>query len=79
MHGLDRREMGWDERTRGGAGGARFDCFGGNQVGREGGNLGKINQFIKLFYFSANLQNEIKSFNLSIDNPMWKCYREAIA
>ena len=34
--GLDGREMEWDERTMRGTRGARFDCFGGNQVGRGG-------------------------------------------
>jgi hypothetical protein len=33
-------------------------------------NLGKINQYIKLYYFSANLQNKIKSFDSSIDHPI---------
>ena len=54
----------------GGARGARFDCFGGNRVGRGGGNLSKTDQFIKLFFFSANFQNEIKSFDQSIDHPI---------
>jgi hypothetical protein len=53
-----------------GAGGAQFDRFWGNRVGPGGGNLGKIDQIVELFYFSANLQNEIKSFNPSIDHPI---------
>jgi hypothetical protein len=52
-----------------GAGEARFDCFGVNRVGR-GGNLGKTDQYITLYYFSANLENKIKSFNPSIDHPI---------
>ncbi len=32
----------------GGARGARFDRFGGNQVGQGGGNIDQINQIIKL-------------------------------
>jgi len=32
--GLDGRGIEWDERTTGGAGGARLDRFGGNRVGR---------------------------------------------
>ncbi len=34
--GLDGREMVWDESTMEGAGGARFDRFGGNRDGWEG-------------------------------------------
>ncbi len=33
---FDGREIEWDERTTGRAGGARFDRFGGNRVGRGG-------------------------------------------
>jgi len=33
-------------------------CFGGKRGG-GGGELGKIHQLIKLFFFSADLQNEI--------------------
>ncbi len=53
-----------------GTGGALFDCFGGNRVGRGGGNFNKIDQIVKLFYFSANLQNETISFDPSIDHPI---------
>ena len=53
-----------------GAGEARFDCFGVNRVGRGGGNLGKTDQYITLYYFSANLENKLKSFNPSIDHPI---------
>ena len=67
MSDLDERGIEWDERTKGGTGGARYNCFGGNQVGQGGGNLGKIHQFVKLYYFSADLQNEIKSFDTAID------------
>jgi hypothetical protein len=35
-----------------------------------GGNLGNIDQFIKLCYFSANLQDKIKSFDAAIDHPI---------
>ena len=35
-----RREMGWDETTTGGAGGAGFDHFGGKRV--EGGGGTKV-------------------------------------
>ena len=38
--------------NEGGAGGARFDRFGGNRVGRGGENLGEIDQIVKLFYFT---------------------------
>jgi hypothetical protein len=65
MSGLDGRGIEWDKRMAGGTGGARFDRCGGNRVGR-GGNLGKIHQFIKLCYFSADLQNEIKSVDAAI-------------
>jgi hypothetical protein len=34
--GLDERGIEWDERTTGGARGARLDRFGGNRVGRVG-------------------------------------------
>jgi len=53
-----------------GTGGALFDRFGGNRVEQGGGNLNEIDQIVKLFYFSANLQNEIKSFDPSIDHPI---------
>ena len=53
-----------------GARGARFDCFGGNQVGWGGGNIGKIDQIIKLYYFLANLQNETKSSDAPINDPI---------
>jgi len=53
--------------TMEGAGGAQFDRFGGNGVGR-GGN--KIDRLIKLYYFSANLKNEIKPFDPSINHPI---------
>jgi hypothetical protein len=53
-----------------GAGGARFGHLGGNRVGRGGGSFGKIDQYIKLYYFSANLENKIKSFDPSIDHPI---------
>ncbi len=36
--GINGREMGWDERTTGGAGGARFYHFGGKLVEGWGGN-----------------------------------------
>ena len=39
------------------------------ELGR-GGNIGKIDQIIKLFFFLANFQNEIKSFDQSIDHPI---------
>ena len=54
----------------GGARGARFNRFGGNRVGRGGRNMGKIDQIVKLLFFLANLQNEIKSFDPSIDHPL---------
>jgi len=44
--------------------------FWGQSSWVGGGNLGKIDQIVKLFYFSANLQNEIKSFDPSIDHPI---------
>ena len=34
------------------------------------GKLGKIHQFIKLFYFSTDLKNEIKSFDAAINHPI---------
>ena len=69
MSGLDGRGIEWDKRTMRGTRGARFDCFGGNRVGR-GGNLGKIHQYIKLFFFSADVQNEINSFVTAIDHSI---------
>ena len=44
--------------------------LGAIELGGGGGNLGKIDHYIKLYYFSANLQNEIKSFDPSIDHPI---------
>jgi hypothetical protein len=35
-----------------------------------GGNLGKIHQFIHYYYFSADSQNEIKSFDTAIDQSI---------
>jgi hypothetical protein len=35
-----------------------------------GGNLGKIDHIIKLYYFSAKLQNETKSSNAAINHPI---------
>jgi hypothetical protein len=61
MSGLDGREKGWDESTMEGAGEARFGRLG---------RIGKIDQYIKLYYISANLENKIKSFDPSIDHPI---------
>jgi hypothetical protein len=44
--------------------------FWGQSSWAGGGNVGKIHQFIKLYYFSADLQNEIKSFDAAIDHPI---------
>ena len=54
----------------GGARGARIDCFGGNRVGRGVGNIDKIDQTIKLFFFLANLSNQTKSFDAAINHPI---------
>jgi hypothetical protein len=51
-----------------GAGGALFNHFAGNKVGQGRVNLGKINKTINLYYFFANLQNEIKSFDKSFND-----------
>ena len=44
--------------------------LGAIELGGGGGNLSKIHQFIKLYYFSADLQNEIKSFDTAIDQSI---------
>ncbi len=71
MSGLDEQGMEWDERTMRGTRGARFDCFGGNGVGR-GGNIGKIHIYINSYYFPADLQNKIYSFDTAIDQSIAK-------
>ena len=51
----------------------------GGKIELGGGrNLGKIDQIVKLFYFSANLQNDIKSFDPSIDHPIAEVLQEGI-
>ncbi len=40
------------------------------KLGGGGGNMGKIDQIVKFFFFLANLQNEIKSFDAAIDHPI---------
>ena len=62
--------MVWNDNVMEGAGRARFDHFWrkSSWVGR--GNLDKIDQCIKLYYFSANVQNKIKSFDTFIDHPV---------
>ena len=54
----------------GGRRGSVIRSFWGQSSWAGGGNLGKIDQFIKLFFFLANFQNEIKSFDQSIDHPI---------
>jgi len=54
----------------GGRSGSAIRSFWGQSSWVGGGNLGKIDQFIKLFFFLANFQNEIKSFDPSIDHPL---------
>ena len=54
----------------GGRMGSAIRSFWGQSSWAGGGNLGKIDHYIKLYYFSANLQNEIKSFDPSIDHPI---------
>ncbi len=44
--------------------------FWGQSSWAGGGNLGKIDQIVKCYYFLANLQNEIKSFDPSFDDPI---------
>ena len=57
-------------RERRGAQGERDSIvLGAIELG-GGGNLGKIHQFIKLFFFSADLQNEINSFDTAIDHSI---------
>jgi hypothetical protein len=46
--GINGREMGWDERTTGAQGGARFDHFGGKRV--EGGGGTKVKSINLLNY-----------------------------
>ncbi len=48
----------------------QFDHFWGKRVGQGGGNIDKIDQNIKLFFFLANLSNQTKSFDAAIDNPI---------
>ncbi len=57
-------------RERRGAHGERDSIvLGAIELG-GGGNLGKIDQLIKLCNFSANLQSQIKSFDAAIDHPI---------
>ena len=58
MSGLDGREMGWDERMTGVQGERDSIVLGAIELG-GGGNLNKIDQFTKLYYFSADVQKEI--------------------
>jgi hypothetical protein len=53
-----------------GARGARFDRFEGQSSWVGGRNLGKIDQIIIIFYFSANSQNETKSSTAAINHPI---------
>jgi hypothetical protein len=58
------------QENDGGHRGSAIGSFLGQSSGAGGPNLGKIHQFIKLYYFSANLQNEIKPFNTAIDQSI---------
>jgi hypothetical protein len=44
--------------------------YWGQSSWAAGGNLGKIHQFIILYYFSADLQNDLKSFDTAIDQSI---------
>ncbi len=61
--------MGWDKRMMGVQGERDSIILGAIELA-GGGNLNKIDQFIKLFYFSADVQNEIKSFDTAIDHSI---------
>jgi hypothetical protein len=54
----------------GGRRGSEIRSFRGQSSWVWGENIGKIDQYIKLYYFSANLENKIKSFDSSIDHPI---------
>jgi hypothetical protein len=57
-------------RERWGRRGNAIRSYWGQLSWAGGGNLSKIHQFIKLYYFSADLQNEIKSFDTAIDQSI---------
>jgi len=54
----------------GGRRGNAIQSFWGQSSWAGEGKLGKIHQFIKLFFFSADLQNEINSFDTAIDHSI---------
>jgi hypothetical protein len=54
----------------GGRRGSTIGEFWGQSSCAGGGNLGEIHQFIKLYYFSADLQNEIKPFDTAIEQSI---------
>ncbi len=60
----------WNGKNDGGCRGNAIKSFWGKSSWAGGGKLGKIHQFIKLFYFSSDLKNEIKSFDAAINHPI---------
>ena len=50
--------------------GSAIQSFWGQSSWAGGGKLDKIHQYIKLFFFSADLQNEINSFVTAIDQSI---------
>jgi hypothetical protein len=40
--------------------------------------MGKIDQIVKLFFFSANLQNEKNPSTPLSTTPSWRCHRKGL-
>jgi hypothetical protein len=78
MSGLGGREMEWDERTRGAQGERDLIVLGAVELGR-GGNLDKIDQFIKLFFSRPMYKMKLNPSTYPLITPSWKCYREGFA
>ena len=58
------------QENDGGCRGNAIQSFWGQSSWAGGGKLDKIHQFIKLLFFSADLQTEIKSFDAAINHPI---------
>jgi len=58
------------QENDGGRRGNAIPSFWGQSSWAGEGKLGKIHQFIKMFFFSADLQTEIKSFDAAINHPI---------
>ncbi len=64
------KRSGMGQEHDGGRRGREIRSLRGQSSWAWGGNLGKIDQYVKQYYFSANLENKIKSFDSSIDHPI---------